>query len=70
MASRLLCEQAYRKSKHDKIMCKVSGILCAHQFWCDISVEFKHFPSAEHCPGREEQDGEGIKTGAERTNKI
>ena len=70
MASKLLCDQAYRKGKHDKIMCKVSGILCAHQFWCDISVEYKHFPAAAECPGKEEKDGEKPETGAFSTDKI
>ena len=51
--SKLLCEFAYRKEKRGKIYCKQSGIVCAHQFWCDMAVEFKHLPDAERCPGRE-----------------
>ena len=58
MSSRLLCPQAYRRDgKRKPIICKVSGILCAHQYWCDMSVEYKHPPDAAACPGQEEEDG-------------
>lgn len=52
--SPLLCPKAYRKEPRGKIYCTDSGIVCAHQFWCDISVEFKHHPAAATCPGRGE----------------
>lgn len=58
MSSRLLCPQAYRRDGPRKpIVCRKSGILCAHQFWCDMSVEYKHHPTAASCPGQEEEDG-------------
>lgn len=61
MASTLLCPLAYRRDGPTKpIICKVSGILCAHQFWCDMAVEFKHHPAAAKCPGQEEHNGTKI----------
>lgn len=55
MASTLLCPLAFRRDGPTKpIICKVSGILCAHQFWCDMAVEFKHHPAAAKCPGQEQ----------------
>jgi len=56
--SKLLCPFAYRESKRGKIYCKQSGIVCAHQYWCDMAVEFKQYPDALQCPGREENHGE------------
>ncbi len=65
MSSPLLCPYAYRKDgKRGKIWCRGSDFLCAHQFWCDMSVEFKHHPEAATCPGREEFDGKKRKTDA------
>lgn len=63
-----MCEKAFRKEKSGKIYCMESGIVCAHQFWCDISVEFKHFPEAENCPGRRGNHEEDNETGEERTD--
>lgn len=61
MASTLLCPLAFRRDGPTKpIICKVSGILCAHQFWCDMAVEFKHHPAAAKCPGQEEDHGTEI----------
>jgi len=69
MASALLCPLAYRRDGPRKpIICKVSGIVCAHQFWCDISVEFKHHPEAKTCPGQEENHGK--ETGQVNTDQI
>ena len=60
MSSRLLCPQAYRRDGPRKpIVCRKSGILCAHQFWCDMSVEYKHHPAAASCPGQEEESEKG-----------
>lgn len=59
MSSKLLCPLAYRRDGPEKpIICKESGILCAHQFWCDISVEYKHHPQAANCPGKDRENHE------------
>ena len=60
MSSRLLCPQAYRRDGPRKpIVCRKSGILCAHQYWCNMSVEYKHHPAAASCPGQEEESEKG-----------
>ena len=65
MSSALLCPQAYRRDgKRKPIICKVSGILCAHQYWCDMAVEYKHHPAAASCPGREGKHGKTDTTDA------
>lgn len=57
MSSPLLCPYAYRKDgKRGKIYCTVSNFLCAHQFWCNMSVEFKQHTAALDCPGRDEAE--------------
>ena len=61
----LLCPEAYRDGKRGKIYCRRSGIVCAHQYWCDMAVEYRHHPEAAACPGRGEQDGENQQTAAE-----
>lgn len=68
--SPLLCEKAYRKDRRGLIYCRDSGIVCAHQFWCDISVEYKHFPEAATCPGRGEKGDERRKAGARSPDKL
>lgn len=52
----LICEHAYRKNndRRGKIMCKKSGILCAHQYYCGLSMKFKQTDGAKTCPGRED----------------
>lgn len=69
MASTLLCPLAFRRDGPTKpIICKVSGILCAHQFWCDMAVEFKHHPAAAKCPGQEGHNEQ--KTGKVDTDQL
>lgn len=53
----LLCDKAYRTDRRGKIMCKVSGILCAHQYYCAPANRFKHLNTAADCPGKEMDDG-------------
>lgn len=53
----LLCPLAYRADTFGgKIYCKQSGIVCAHQYWCDMACEYKHHPEAATCPGKEADD--------------
>ena len=54
----LICPHAYRKNngRRGKIMCKKSGILCAHQYYCGLSMKFKQTDGAKDCPGRENND--------------
>lgn len=65
MASKLLCPLAFRRDGPRRpIICKDSGILCAHQYWCDMAVEFKHHPEAATCPGQEGHDEKNTETDA------
>lgn len=51
-----LCKNAYRRGgKRGKIVCKKTEQLCAHQYWCDLAVEFRHTSTVDRCPGKEEQ---------------
>ena len=52
----LSCRHAYRKNgdKRGKIMCKVSGLLCAHQYYCEVVSKWRQLDSARDCPGRSE----------------
>ena len=51
----LICEKAYIKEgdKRRMIMCKVSKMICAHAYYCDVVNRFRQKPSAERCPGRD-----------------
>ena len=59
----LICEKSFRIDKRGKIYCTESGTVCAHQYWCDMAVQYKQFPEAADCPGRS-YDGENRKTDA------
>lgn len=50
----LQCEKAYRKNgdRRGRIMCQVSGLFCAHTYWCELAGKFKQTDSAKDCPGR------------------
>lgn len=50
----LLCPEAFRKNgdKRGKIMCKVSGLLCAHQYYCEVVSKYRQLDGAKTCPGR------------------
>lgn len=50
----LICRNAYRKGgdKRGKIMCRVSGIVCAHAYYCELSSKYKQLESAKSCPER------------------
>ena len=50
----LICPDAYRKKgdKRGKVMCKVSGSICAHQYFCEVVCKFRQLDSAKNCPGR------------------
>lgn len=56
MSGMLICPKAHRKDgdRRGKIMCKVSGLPCAHQFFCSVSMKYKQLDSAKDCPGRSE----------------
>lgn len=58
MPSMLICEKAYRKGgdRRGKIMCKDSGIVCAHSYYCDLVSKYRQLDSAKNCPGRK-KDG-------------
>lgn len=48
-----ICEKAYtKKEKHDRLYCKISESLCAHQYWCDMALRWKNTGQAENCPGK------------------
>lgn len=66
--SDLLCEKAFRKD-NGRIYCKVSGMGCAYQYWCDMAVKFKQKTGALRCLGREEH-GKRAATGAVSTDKV
>ena len=51
--SMLICQQAFRKDKRGKIMCRVSGLPCAHSYFCSVSMKYKQLDSAKDCPGKE-----------------
>lgn len=55
MPSMLICKKAYRKpgDKRGKIMCKVSGMVCAHSYYCDLVNKYRQLESAKRCPGKE-----------------
>lgn len=54
-----LCQKAYRKGgKRGKIYCTVSGIVCAHQYWCGMAVEFRHTAGVDNCPGKNKEKTE------------
>ena len=65
MSRPLLCEFGHRDGPQGKIYCDKSGIVCAHQYWCDMGVEYRHHPEAARCPGREEEGGKKHETAAE-----
>lgn len=50
----LICPDAYRKpgDKRQAVMCKVSGMACAHQYYCEVVSKFRQLDSAKNCPGR------------------
>lgn len=52
----LYCHDAYYKpgDKRKAIMCKVSGMTCAHQYFCEVVSKFRQLDSAKDCPGRSE----------------
>lgn len=52
----LICEKAYirKDDKRRMIMCRVSGMVCAHVYYCDVVRRFRQKPSAANCPGREQ----------------
>ena len=52
----LICPDAYRKpgDKRKAVMCKVSGLACAHQYFCQLTGQFKQLDRAKKCPGRSE----------------
>ena len=39
-----------------RIVCKASGMLCAHQYWCGCAGRCKLTKGAENCPGRNEKE--------------
>lgn len=51
----LICEKAYFRNndQREKIMCKVSGLLCAHSYYCQHVMKYRQLSSAKTCPGRE-----------------
>lgn len=55
MPSMLICKKAYRKNgdKRGKIMCKDSGLVCAHSYYCDLVNRYRQLESAKNCPGKE-----------------
>lgn len=63
----LICKKAYMKDR--KIMCKVSGITCAHVRYCGLTMRWSQTDSAYTCPGRDD-DGEDNPTGAEHSAEI
>lgn len=50
----LICPKAYRKNgdKRGKIMCRVSGIVCAHSYFCELVSKWRQTDEAKDCPGR------------------
>ena len=50
----LICPDATIKpgDKRKRIICKVSGMLCAHQYFCEVVSKFRQLDSAKDCPGR------------------
>lgn len=54
----LICPKAYRQNndKRGKIMCKVSGTICAHQYLCQVTSKYRQTDGANDCLGRS-QDG-------------
>lgn len=54
--SPLLCQEAYRVpgDRRGKIMCRVTGSICAHIKYCDINGKYSQLDSAKDCPGRSE----------------
>ena len=66
MSAPLLCPKAYRRDGARKpIICRKNGLPCAHQYWCDMAVEYKHRAGAASCPGQEDEDGKSHQTDAE-----
>ncbi len=55
MPSMLICKKAYRMNgdKRGKIMCKDSGLVCAHAYYCDLANKYRQLESAKNCPGKE-----------------
>lgn len=52
--SELICPLAYRRDgKRKPIICRYTEKICAHQYWCDIKVEYKQHADAAECPGQE-----------------
>lgn len=50
----LICPEAFRKDgdRRGKILCRVSGQLCAHQHFCEVVSRYRQTDSAKDCPGR------------------
>ncbi len=53
--SSLICPKAYRKDgdRRGKIMCRVTGSVCAHIKYCDLNGKYRQTDSAQKCPGRD-----------------
>ncbi len=63
----LICNRAYMDGK--RIMCKVSGMGCAHVHFCALTMKWSQTDSALDCPGREDH-GKNNETGAEHTAEV
>lgn len=59
----LICKEAYMDGR--KIMCKVSGITCAHVRYCGLTMKWHQTDGAYDCPGREQ--GNKGNQGKDRT---
>lgn len=63
----LICEKSYMNGK--RIMCKESGVGCAHVHYCGLTMKWSQTDGAEKCPGRF-TDGKNNATGAEHSAEV
>lgn len=53
----MYCEKATYKDGNPKkyIMCRDSGMICAHSYFCDVVRRYRQLESAQRCPGRDKK---------------
>lgn len=67
----MYCRNAYIKDR--KILCKESGISCAHVHFCGITMKWSQTESARKCPGnpeREDDNGTSRKAAEEHPGEV
>lgn len=51
----MYCEDAFIQDR--KILCRQSGITCAHVHFCGITMKWSQTEAAKICPGNPERKG-------------